>query len=159
MKRVYVALGSNLGVSREHISTAIEKIESLEGVASLTMSPWYRTAPIGGPQNQPDYTNAVSEIFTRLSPSQLLSELQAIEQEAGRVRDIRWGPRTLDLDIIWYEGESSDDPFLTLPHPRAHDRAFVLQPLIDLEASFTLQGKSLDYWRNLASDQGIAPLT
>jgi 2-amino-4-hydroxy-6-hydroxymethyldihydropteridine diphosphokinase len=159
MSWVYVALGSNLGVSQDHIQTAIEKMRALDGTSSLSISPWYRTAPIGGPDDQPDYINAACKFKTTLRPLLLLDALQDIEQEAGRVREIRWGPRTLDLDIIWFEDETSETEILTLPHPRAHERTFVLQPLLDLNASFLLNNQTLQHWRNLASDQSIAPLT
>lgn len=158
MTRVYVAIGSNLGVPAEHIDNALQRLENHTGISELTVSPWYKTEAIGGPANQPDYTNAACTFLTTLAPFELLSALQAIEHNEGRVRDIRWGPRTLDLDIIWIEGFTSDDPKLTVPHPRAHERAFVLQPLCDLSASFILKGHTLDDLLLGVSDQAIQPI-
>ena len=94
----------------------------------LRVSPLYRTAPVGGPAGQPDYVNAVIEVSTSLRPYELLKLCNAVEAAHHRERLVRWGPRTLDIDVIDYEGVVSDDPVLTLPHPRAHERSFVLTP-------------------------------
>ena len=157
MKRVYVALGSNMGVSKTHLSNAIEALQSLASPKSFQLSPWYRSAPIGGPEDQPDFTNAVCTFFYTESPLVLLRELQRIEQLEGRERIVRWGPRTLDLDIIWMEGETSNTDELALPHPRAHERAFVLKPLLDLNASFLLNNQALTTWFSNVSEQVISP--
>lgn len=158
MKRVYIALGSNLGVPAEFIDTALQQISELPDTTLINTSPWYKTAPIGGPEDQPDYTNAACLISTLIAPIELLKELQAIELQSGRTRDIRWGPRTLDLDIIWYEGFTSAREELTVPHPRAHERAFVLQPLLDLEATFELNGGALSDHLSALSEQRITRL-
>jgi 2-amino-4-hydroxy-6-hydroxymethyldihydropteridine diphosphokinase len=105
----------------------------------LAISPVYETAPVGGPA-QPDYLNAVLLIQTGLPPRDLLDAIHAIEASFGRVRAERFGPRTLDIDIICYAGQVSDDPELTLPHPRAHERAFVLAPWHDLDPAAELPG-------------------
>lgn len=157
MNVVYIALGSNLGVSSEHLNTALEKIAQLPNTQDIITSPWYKTTAIGGPDNQPDYINAVCRANTTLEPMILLRHLQAIESLAGRTRDVRWGPRTLDLDIIWYEDVISHQPDLILPHPRAHERAFVLRPLIDLKASFQLKGQPLSILLNKVAHQIIEP--
>ena len=94
----------------------------------LRVSPLYRTAPVGGPAGQSDYVNAVIEVSTSLRPYELLKLCNAVEAAHHRERLVRWGPRTLDIDVIDYEGVVSDDPVLTLPHPRAHERSFVLTP-------------------------------
>lgn len=155
MTLAYIALGSNLGVPETQLGEAFRQLSRLPHSQLLRSSHWYRTEAIGGPEGQPDYLNAASVIKTELTPQQLLRELQQIEQNAGRTRAVRWAPRTLDLDIIWFEGVVQDDPSLTLPHPRAHLRAFVLQPLLDLNAQFTLHGESLAYWLELANEQRI----
>jgi 2-amino-4-hydroxy-6-hydroxymethyldihydropteridine diphosphokinase len=106
----------------------------------LAVSPVYETAPVGGP-DQPDYLNAVLLIETGLAPRDLLAATQRIEADFGRVRAERFGPRTLDIDIISFDGDVSDDPVLTLPHPRAHERAFVLAPWHDLDPAASLPGR------------------
>ena len=155
MKRVYIGLGSNLGVPEQQLRQAIDRLAKLPNCQDPIFSPWYRTSAVGGPPDQPDYLNAICRLHTLLTPEHLLRELQAIETQAGRVRTIRWGPRTLDLDIIWYEQVQIDTPSLTLPHPRAHLRAFVLQPLLDLNADFLLQGTELRVWRDAIVGQEI----
>lgn len=153
--KVYVALGSNLGVPSEQLRLAMAKIEQNSVVSEFLISNWYRSKAIGGPDNQPDYLNAVCCFDYHQQPTELLTWLQQIEQESGRIRDIRWGPRTLDLDIIWCENFKSDTLELTVPHPRAHQRAFVLLPLKDLGAGFKLEGKSIDHWLQATSNQTI----
>ncbi|WP_320823827.1 2-amino-4-hydroxy-6-hydroxymethyldihydropteridine diphosphokinase [Reinekea sp.] len=155
MKRVYIGLGSNLGAPEQQIGQAVNRLANLLKCQDPIFSPWYRTSAVGGPPDQPDYLNAVCRLQTDLTPEHLLRELQAIETQAGRVRTIRWGPRTLDLDIIWYQQVHIDTPTLTLPHPRAHLRAFVLQPLLDLGADFLLQGTELRVWRDAIVGQAI----
>lgn len=158
MTLVYIALGSNLGVPKEHLTQALDAIARLPDTTLVQTSQWYRTAPIGGPADQPDFLNAVCRVDTGLEPEALLKALQAIEQEAGRVRLERWGPRTLDLDIILYGNREQDDPNLTLPHPRAHERAFVLVPLADIDASLTLRGQAVSDWLPTVADQPIETL-
>lgn len=125
--RAVLALGSNLGESESTIERAVVDLQEA-GVRILRVSPLYRTAPVGGPAGQPDYVNAVIEVSTSLRPYELLKLCNAVEAAHHRERLVRWGPRTLDIDVIDYEGVVSDDPVLTLPHPRAHERSFVLTP-------------------------------
>lgn len=125
--RAVLALGSNLGESESTIERAVVDLREA-GVRILRVSPLYRTAPVGGPAGQPDYVNAVIEVSTSLRPYELLKLCNAVEAAHHRERLVRWGPRTLDIDVIDYEGVVSDDPVLTLPHPRAHERSFVLTP-------------------------------
>lgn len=125
--RVVLALGSNLGESESTIERAVVDLREA-GMRILRVSPLYRTAPVGGPAGQPDYVNAVIEVSTSLRPYELLKLCNAVEAAHHRERLVRWGPRTLDIDVIDYEGVVSDDPVLTLPHPRAHERSFVLTP-------------------------------
>ncbi|WP_294661449.1 2-amino-4-hydroxy-6-hydroxymethyldihydropteridine diphosphokinase [uncultured Rothia sp.] len=125
--RAVLALGSNLGESESTIERAVVDLREA-GMRILRVSPLYRTAPVGGPAGQPDYVNAVIEVSTSLRPYELLKLCNAVEAAHHRERLVRWGPRTLDIDVIDYEGVVSDDPMLTLPHPRAHERSFVLTP-------------------------------
>lgn len=139
MTRVVIALGSNLGDRLGTLREAVGAIGELPGVEIDRVSPVYETAPVGGPE-QPDYLNAVLTAEVTLPARELLDRLHGIEAAAGRVRDVRWGARTLDLDIIVYGDESSDDPVLTLPHPRAAERAFVLAPWHELDQDAVLPG-------------------
>ncbi len=137
----YVALGSNLGDSRATLAGAVEALASLPASSLTGRSRVYRTPP-WGPVDQPDYLNAAVRLRTSLAPSALFDALMAIERRFGRTRDgERWGPRTLDLDLLHMEGVRLDDPGLTLPHPRASERAFVLLPLSDLAPDLLLPGQ------------------
>lgn len=156
--RAYIALGSNLGVSAEALEGALAMLDALPETRVLQVSPWYRSAAIGGPANQPDYLNAVCELTTGLAPRPLLDALHQIEHHFGRERQVRWGPRTLDLDIIWYQNVKSEDPELTLPHPRAHERAFVLRPLADIAPDLVLGNHPLKHWLEQTRDQAISRL-
>ncbi|MEG8276676.1 2-amino-4-hydroxy-6-hydroxymethyldihydropteridine diphosphokinase [Streptomyces sp. AHA2] len=140
-KRAVVALGSNLGNRLETLQGAVDALEDTPGVRVKAVSPVYETEPWGvEPGSQPAYFNAVVVLKTTLPPSSLLERAQAVEEAFHRVRDERWGPRTLDVDIVSYADVVSDDPRLTLPHPRAHERAFVLAPWHDLDPEAQLPG-------------------
>jgi 2-amino-4-hydroxy-6-hydroxymethyldihydropteridine diphosphokinase len=134
-----LALGSNLGDRRDILQGGVDAIAGLAGVRVTALSPVYETLPVGGPP-QPDYLNAVAVVHTSLPSLELLDRLHEIEAAFDRVRLVRWGPRTLDIDIITVAGERSDDPVLTLPHPRAHERAFVLAPWHDADPDAVLPG-------------------
>ncbi len=137
----YVALGSNLGDSQRTLRQAIDALGALPCTAVTARSRFYRTAP-WGVREQPDFINAVVRLHTALSPCRLLDALIAIEAAGGRVRDgERWGPRTLDLDLLHMDGVTLDDPRLTLPHPRIGERAFVLAPLADIAPLLGLPGR------------------
>jgi 2-amino-4-hydroxy-6-hydroxymethyldihydropteridine diphosphokinase len=125
-----IALGSNLGDSRSILVSAIDWLQMHPQIEVLAVSSWYRTKPIGPPQ--PDYLNGCVTIRTSLTPLDLLRVLQAIEAKFGRVRQERWGARTLDLDLLLYETQIIDAPTLQLPHPRMVERAFVLVPLAEI---------------------------
>jgi 2-amino-4-hydroxy-6-hydroxymethyldihydropteridine diphosphokinase len=127
----FIGLGSNLGESVEHLQNARLDIKSLPGVEEIAFSPLYTSSPVG-PQDQPDYVNAVMRIKTSLPALQLLRELQAIENAHGRERLVRWGARTLDLDILLYDQYIISEPDLKIPHPEMSNRAFVLYPLADI---------------------------
>jgi len=139
-RRVVLAIGANLGDRLGTLQGCVNAIGRLPDTDVLAISPVYETAPVGGPA-QPDYLNAVLVAVTGLRPLELLGAAHRIEAEFGRVRDVRFGPRTLDVDVISYSGELSRDPVLTLPHPRAHERAFVLAPWLDLDPEAQLAGR------------------
>jgi len=139
MTAVVLALGSNLGDRQDILQGAVDAIVGLPGVRVTAVSPVYETVPVGGPA-QPDYLNAVVLADAARPARELLDRLHEIEAAFDRVRLVRWGPRTLDLDIIVFDSERSDDPELTLPHPRAHERAFVLAPWHDVDPAAALPG-------------------
>ncbi len=139
MTRGYIALGSNLGDRAAHLIAARDAIDRLPDTRVRRCSRVFRTAPVG-PAGQDDYYNAVVEIETSLEPAALLNALLAIEQERGRQRRRRWGPRTLDLDVLLYGEATIDRPGLHVPHPRLTERAFVLAPLADLVPRLTPPG-------------------
>jgi 2-amino-4-hydroxy-6-hydroxymethyldihydropteridine diphosphokinase len=126
MTVAYLALGSNQGDRRGHLRQAIASLPGVRRVSGI-----YETAPVGGPEQGP-YLNCVVEIDTDLGPRDLLAECQRVEREAGRVRTVHWGPRTLDVDILLFDDLAVDEPDLVVPHPRMAHRRFVLEPLADL---------------------------
>ena len=126
MTRVFLGLGSNLGDRRDHLRTAIASLPDVVAVSDV-----YETDPVGGP-DQGRFLNLVVELDTDLDPHRLLGVCHRIESAAGRVRDVRWGPRTLDVDILWIDGVTVDTADLQVPHPRMMERRFVLEPLAEL---------------------------
>ncbi|WP_434628835.1 2-amino-4-hydroxy-6-hydroxymethyldihydropteridine diphosphokinase [Chromobacterium sp. CV08] len=139
MTLAYVALGSNLEQPDRQVRAALAALGRLAGTALLRHSSLYRTAPVGY-ADQPDFINAVALLDTALPPDALLDELLALEQRFGRERSFRNAPRVLDLDLLYYEGIFLEGPRLTLPHPRMHQRAFVMAPLAEIAAGTTLPG-------------------
>jgi 2-amino-4-hydroxy-6-hydroxymethyldihydropteridine diphosphokinase len=138
--RAFVGLGSNLGDPLNQVRIALGELNQLKATRLLRQSGFYRTPPWGR-TDQPDFVNAVAEIETGLSPRQLLDALLHIEARAGRVREgLRWGPRLIDLDLLIYGDARIDEENLHVPHPRMHERAFVMVPLVELEPSFTVPG-------------------
>lgn len=125
---VVIALGANLGDPVAVLADAERRLRRVRGLRVESRSELWETDPVGGPEGQPPYVNAVVTGRTRLSPHALLAALHRIEDDHGRTREVRWGARTLDLDLIAYGDARSDDPALLLPHPRAHERAFVVVP-------------------------------
>ncbi len=157
MAVVYIALGSNMDSPHGQLDSALEAIAQQPDMELTALSSRYQTAPIG-PQ-QPDFINAAAELSTDLSPLALLDALQAIEQQQNRVRSIHWGPRTLDLDILFYDNLLMDSERLTIPHPRIGERAFVLVPLADLNPQLTLpSGETVAQLLANCSQQGIVKL-
>ncbi len=127
-----IALGSNLGDRQDHLARAAHAIAALDGVTVTARSRLYETAPVGGPDNQGPFLNAALAVDTALQPAQLLAALHRIEAEHERVRQVRWGPRTLDLDLLTHGETVIDSGNLTVPHPRLAERHFVLAPLADI---------------------------
>lgn len=141
-KRAVLSLGSNLGNRLETLQGAVDALEDTPGVRVKAVSPVYETEPWGvEPGSQPSYLNAVVVLRTTLPPSSLLERAHAVEEAFDRVRDERWGARTIDVDIVAYGDVVSDDPVLTLPHPHAHERAFVLAPWHDVDPEAQLPGR------------------
>jgi len=139
MIMTYIGLGSNLGDSRQIMAEAVQKLAALGQVKASHL---YQSPPMG-PQDQPNYHNAVVQLTTDLAPLELLDRLQAFEQEAGRVRLRHWGERTLDLDLLIYGDERIQNERLTVPHVGVMERDFVLLPLLDLDAELQLNGQPL----------------
>jgi 2-amino-4-hydroxy-6-hydroxymethyldihydropteridine diphosphokinase len=128
--RAFIGLGSNLGDRRTLLRQAVEMLRAAGDVVGV--SPLYETAPLGGPDGQGPFLNLVVELSTPDPPRVLLERCRALEMAAERVRTVRWGPRTLDADVLWVEGWRVDEEDLTVPHPRLWERRFVVQPLADL---------------------------
>jgi len=158
--RAFIGLGSNLAHPRRQLAKALARLHAAAGVRVLAVSPSYVTAPLGGAP-QPDYVNAVAQIGTTLSPRALIARLHAIEHKAHRRRDAtapRNAARTLDLDLLLYGARRMRTRALTLPHPRMHERAFVLRPLLDLDRAAVIPGRGLASARLRGlSGQRIAP--
>jgi len=132
LKKVVVGLGANLGDRAQALDYAVESILALDGARLLARSKAIETAPVGGPPDQPPFLNGAVAITWAHDARALLDALLTIEKSFGRVRDVRWGPRTIDLDILWIEGVVIDEPGLTVPHPRLQERQFALVPLLEV---------------------------
>jgi len=146
-----VALGSNLEDPESQVRRGFDEIAALPGTELLARSKLYRTAPVGY-VDQPDFVNACALVETSLAPRELLEALLAVERRHGRIRGIPNGPRTLDLDIVLYGERVIDEPGLEVPHPRAHQRAFVLAPLVEVwpDAVIPGQGPARECLRRVA---------
>ena len=136
--RAFIGLGSNLGDRRALLRQAVDGLDAAGDVVGV--SPLYETDPVGGPEGQGPYLNLVVELSTPDTPRQLLERCRALEAAAGRVRTVRWGPRTLDADVLWEEGWQVDDEDLSVPHLRLWERRFVVQPLGDLAPDLVTPG-------------------
>ncbi|WP_346845559.1 2-amino-4-hydroxy-6-hydroxymethyldihydropteridine diphosphokinase [uncultured Rothia sp.] len=150
--KVILALGSNLGEKEDTLIRAIGDICSHEKIELKKISPMAITKAVGGPVNQPDFLNLVVEIETGLRPFELLRFCQSVEQKHHRVREIHWGPRTLDIDIVEYGNLMMDEPDLTLPHPSATERAFVLEPWARMDPTAELTGQPVSKLAKQAED-------
>jgi 2-amino-4-hydroxy-6-hydroxymethyldihydropteridine diphosphokinase len=139
--RAFIGLGANLGDRLANLQRAVDLLGKTDGARVLRSSRVYEADPVGGPP-QPDYLNAVIEVETELDASALLRACLEAEERMGRARSVKWGPRAIDLDVLTYGREEvrEDDPDLTVPHPLMHERAFVLVPLLELDADPVLPG-------------------
>lgn len=133
MSRAFISIGSNLGDRVKYCRRAIEELAAFADI--LNISSLYETEPVDK-EDQPEFINGVVEIDTDLSPHELLAKTKSIEDKLGRVRDEKWGPRTIDLDIIFYDDIILEDKDLEIPHPRVHLRRFVLEPLFEIAPNF-----------------------
>ena len=140
MTLAYIGLGANLGEPHRQLTEALSAMSGLPETRLARHSSFYRTAPVGY-ANQPEFLNAVAALETRLAPGVLLEGLQGIERRHGRERSFPDAPRTLDLDLLLFGDEQIARPGLTVPHPRMHERAFVLQPLLELDPAISIPGK------------------
>ena len=152
LTRAILALGSNLGERRSTLSEAVADIVDRPEVRLVDVSPIISTKPVGGPDGQPDFLNMVIAVDTSLLPEELLAHCQSVEAAHHRVREVRWAARTLDVDIITYGELRSTDPVLTLPHPRAAERAFVLYPWALMDPQALLAGRPVAELAAAASD-------
>ena len=157
MTTAYIALGSNLGERADYLARALTALRQHEGVEVMRVSPVYETRPVGGPAGQGDYLNAVAEVRTERSAHDLLDALLAIEQRLGRVRRERDGPRTIDLDLLLYGDLVHADERLNAPHPRLHERLFVLQPLAQIAPGLVHPVLKRSIADLLAELQGLRP--
>lgn len=137
--QAYLGLGSNLGDRLANLQDGVRALDARLGIKVVRSSRVYETDPVGGPP-QPEYLNAVVEVETSLAPRELLDACRAVEEDLGRVRGERWGPRTIDVDVLTYGDEEIDESDLTIPHARMHERGFVLAPLLELTRDPPLPG-------------------
>lgn len=140
MATAFVGIGSNLGDREAHLGRAIDLLRAEEGIEVVAISRLRETEPVG-PVEQGPFLNGAVQIETELSPRRLLERLLTIERRLGRVRGERWGPRTIDLDLLLYGDETVDGPGLTVPHPRLHERLFALEPLAELDPGLEIPGR------------------
>jgi 2-amino-4-hydroxy-6-hydroxymethyldihydropteridine diphosphokinase len=156
MTRVYIGLGGNLGDAASTLHQVLDALRTTPGIQQCMSSPFYRTAPVDS--SGPDYINAVAVLDTTLAPLALLDVLQALENQHGRLRPYKNAPRTLDLDLLLYGDLTFNSERLIVPHPRMHERAFVLAPLHDLAPDLMLASGSVAQLLAALPDQGIEQL-
>lgn len=155
MEIAYLSLGSNLGDRLQQLRDAVRSIESFEGIEIEKISSVYETEPVGDVP-QENFYNLVIKIKTDLSPYRLLAIAQIVERQFGRKREIHWGPRTLDIDILLYGREAINEKDLVIPHPEMYNRAFVLIPLIEIEPDLKLPGGNPpQHFLDRVKDQGV----
>lgn len=152
MNKAYLGLGTNMGSREEYLRQACEILENHNDITILKVSKIYETKAWGYTE-QEDFLNICVEIETILSPEALLEVCQHIEEELNRVRVIRWGPRTIDVDILFFNNIISEDKHLTIPHPRIKERAFVLIPLMDLNQELIIDNKPISYYLSKLSKE------
>lgn len=159
--RVFLALGGNLGDPRRAFKIAVTTLRQHHRITLTAASALYRTPAVGGPAGQSDYLNAVIKLATELPAQELLDFCRQIENAAGRTRAIRWGARTLDIDLLFYDQQVLDTPELSIPHPRLQQRHFVLLPLVELDADFrhpALHRTAVELLAALPAAEGITRL-
>ena len=149
----YLGLGANLGQREAVLDEALRQLAAVQEIEVRQVSSYYETDPWGVTQ-QPAFLNAAAEVWTTLEPLELLAVCQRIEQQLGRVRKEKWGPRTIDIDLLFAAGRSFDTPELRLPHPYLKQRAFVLVPLAEIAAEVIFDGHSFAWWRDACEDTG-----
>ena len=154
--RALIGLGANLGQARETLERALEALKNTPGIEAIEVAPFYGSDPVDA--QGPTFVNTVARIQTHLAPLALLDVLQGLERAHGRERPFRNAPRTLDLDLLWYEEVAMETARLTLPHPRMHMRAFVLKPLNDLIPELVLKQGNIAQLLAQCSDQKLWPL-
>lgn len=132
MTTAYLGLGANLGDRLATLQQAVDLLNAQPSLGVEASSRVWETDPVGGPE-QPDYLNVVVRVETELDPAELLAACQRVEEALGRVREVRWGPRTIDVDVLLFDDVAIDEPALSVPHPRMLERAFVLLPLLELD--------------------------
>jgi len=151
--RAYLSLGSNLGDRDGYLDRAIGLLSEASGIQVRQVSPRYQTEPIG-PEEQDRFLNQVVEIETKLSPQELLNKARVIESDLGRKRKVRWGPRTIDIDLLLFDQVIIGTPDLTLPHPRMLERAFVMVPLADLAPDLMMEdGHTAREWADTLREE------
>ncbi|WP_404420674.1 2-amino-4-hydroxy-6-hydroxymethyldihydropteridine diphosphokinase [Nibricoccus sp. IMCC34717] len=155
MPEYWLGLGSNLGDRREHLAAGLRGLEQIPGTSLLAVSPVFETAPVGK-TDQPAFLNLAASCKSALDPEALLAAVLALERRLGRVRTERWGPRTLDIDLLWASSGAHLSPALELPHPRMLERAFVLQPLARLVPEATVAGRTVRAWAASVGSAGVA---
>jgi 2-amino-4-hydroxy-6-hydroxymethyldihydropteridine diphosphokinase len=153
-RTAYLSLGSNLGNREETLRKAVRQLAAADGVKTLAVSSLYETEP-WGKKDQPSFLNIAVSQQTTLSPEKLLALAQAVETELGRVRHERWGPRTVDVDILHIEGIERKTPTLTLPHPFMTERAFVLVPLAEIAPDLVVMGRTVEKWEKSVDDGSV----
>jgi 2-amino-4-hydroxy-6-hydroxymethyldihydropteridine diphosphokinase len=156
--RAAFGIGSNLGDRCQYLADAVDRIAAAPGVRVLAVSPMVETEPVGGP-DQPRYLNAVVVVETTTTAEELLELAHVCERDAGRVRDVLWGPRTLDVDVLAYDQLDLNSASLTLPHPRATERAFVVVPWAMVDPDFVVAGRTVAQWASSLDHSGVRPVT
>jgi 2-amino-4-hydroxy-6-hydroxymethyldihydropteridine diphosphokinase len=157
-RAAYAAIGSNLNNPRERVLEALTRLSQVPSIQSVLASRLYRSHPMG-PQDQPEFVNAAAGFVTQLNARELLDAMLDIERSMGRTRGERWGPRVIDLDLIWMVGAATEQPGLSLPHPGVSSRNFVLYPLADIAPMLKIPGLGLVLdLKSAAGDAGISVL-
>lgn len=152
VRRVFLGLGSNLGERQQTLRSAVAAIPEL-----VAVSPVYETEPVGGPE-QGAFLNIVVQLQSWRTARELLALCHELEQAAKRERKVRWGPRTLDVDVVYIEGETVNEPDLQIPHPRMHERNFVMAPLLDLDATLADVIEGYDPETAIGTVSNVGPL-